>query len=214
MPVRSATRLMLGIALSWCAFAMAPTTAAAQQMRNCTVGRVVGTAHLAGAQGERRVAAGLAVAADDAVLTQADGQVEIICSDGIVVTVGFATHIELASLIVQEPREKNVLLRLLDGIAGFVVPAKTFRSFGVETPTAVAAVRSTRWLVDTASGKSAVFVGEGRVSVTPSAGTDVILDPGEGIDVDAAGKPATVRQWGPQRIAAAVARLGFGWGER
>lgn len=81
--------------------------------------------------------------------------------------------------------------------------------FQVITPQAIAAVRGTRWAVDTASGKTSVFVVSGRVSVRrPSASAAVVLGPGEGVDVEPGTAPLTVRRWPAARAAALLARLG------
>jgi ferric-dicitrate binding protein FerR (iron transport regulator) len=80
--------------------------------------------------------------------------------------------------------------------------------FKVLTPQAIAAVRGTRWAVDVADAKTSVFVADGRVGVSrTSRGRAVVLGPGEGVDVEAAGA-LTVKQWGQPRIAALMARLG------
>jgi ferric-dicitrate binding protein FerR (iron transport regulator) len=75
------------------------------------------------------------------------------------------------------------------------------------TPQAIAAVRGTKWAVDATEGKSSVFVVNGRVSVARRAGANrVVLGPGEGVDVEAAGA-LTVKRWPPARVAALLARL-------
>jgi len=79
--------------------------------------------------------------------------------------------------------------------------------FEVMTPQAIAAVRGTKWAVDTTEGKSSVFVVNGRVSVARRAGANrVVLGPGEGVDVEATGA-LTVKRWPPARVAALLARL-------
>ncbi|KQT03530.1 MULTISPECIES: FecR domain-containing protein [Bradyrhizobium] len=80
--------------------------------------------------------------------------------------------------------------------------------FKVLTPQAIAAVRGTRWAVDVADIKTAVFVADGRVGVTRrTGGRGVVLGPGEGVDVEATG-PLTVKTWGQPRVDALMARLG------
>lgn len=80
--------------------------------------------------------------------------------------------------------------------------------FGVTTPQAVAAVRGTKWAVDATDGKTAVFVVDGRVNVARRAGRgSVVLGPGEGVDVEAAGE-LIVKRWPPARVTALMARLG------
>ena len=80
-------------------------------------------------------------------------------------------------------------------------------NFQVMTPQAIAAVRGTKWTVDSADGKTSVFVVKGKVSVARRTGTDrVVLGPGEGVDVEATGA-LTVKRWPPARVAALMARL-------
>ena len=78
--------------------------------------------------------------------------------------------------------------------------------FQVITPQAIAAVRGTKWAVDSAEGKTSVFVVNGRVSVARRAERGVVLGPGEGVDVEATG-PLTVKRWAPARVAALMARF-------
>jgi ferric-dicitrate binding protein FerR (iron transport regulator) len=78
--------------------------------------------------------------------------------------------------------------------------------FQVITPQAIAAVRGTKWAVDSAEGKTSVFVVNGRVNVARRAGRGVVLGPGEGVDVEATGT-LTVKRWAPARVAALIARL-------
>jgi hypothetical protein len=80
--------------------------------------------------------------------------------------------------------------------------------FQVTTPQAIAAVRGTKWAVDSTENKTSVFVVNGRVAVGRRAGShSVTLGRGEGIDVEATG-PLTVKRWPPARVSALMARLG------
>jgi hypothetical protein len=80
--------------------------------------------------------------------------------------------------------------------------------FQVTTPQAISAVRGTKWAVDAVENKTSVFVANGSVAVSRrSGGSTVILKPGEGVDVEAAG-PLNVKRWAAARVAALMARLG------
>jgi hypothetical protein len=83
------------------------------------------------------------------------------------------------------------------------------RKFQVNTPQAIAAVRGTRWAVDVAEGKTSVLVVHGRVRVGRRSPGDrqVVLGPGEGVDVEASA-PLVVKRWAPARVSALMARLG------
>lgn len=89
-----------------------------------------------------------------------------------------------------------------------VPPKSGGNGFQVITPQAIAAVRGTKWAVDAAEARTAVFVVNGRVAVGTRAGSqNVTLGSGEGVDVEA-GAPLTVKRWAPARVSALMARLG------
>jgi hypothetical protein len=69
--------------------------------------------------------------------------------------------------------------------------------------------RGTRWAVDVVENKTSVFVENGRVAVRRPSNSrqQVVLGPGEGVDVEPTG-PLTVKRWAPARVAALMARLG------
>ena len=80
--------------------------------------------------------------------------------------------------------------------------------FKVLTPQAIAAMRGTKWAVDSTDGKTSVFVVDGRVGVNrTSGGRSVVLRAGEGVDVETTG-PLVVKHWAQPRVAALMARLG------
>ena len=70
-------------------------------------------------------------------------------------------------------------------------------------------MRGTRWAVDVAEGKTSVFVVRGKVNVGRSASRErnVVLGPGEGVDVEGS-TPLVVKRWAPARVSALMARLG------
>ena len=158
---------------------------------------------------------GLEVFNGDLVVTGPGTRVTLACGDGMRVAVAGGTSIDLGTLTGAAAAE-SYGARLLRGLAGFVLPLVGTRRFEVRTPTAVAAVRSTEWLVEVeGDGATAVFVREGAVVVralqggAPQGGG--LLEAGEGIDVTAAGVAGPVTDWGAGRIEAVSARLGTGW---
>jgi hypothetical protein len=81
--------------------------------------------------------------------------------------------------------------------------------FRVNTPQAIAAVRGTKWAVDAQESRTSVLVLQGRVAVRRTRGAgQVMLGPGEGVDVDPGGAPLVVKKWGQARVDALLARLG------
>jgi hypothetical protein len=98
-------------------------------------------------------------------------------------------------------RSKALLLEVPKQSAG--------HRFEVVTPQAIAAVRGTKWAVDTQAATTSVLVLGGQVTVRRHAGRDrVVLGPGEGVDVEAGSVPLTVKRWPEARVAALLARLG------
>ena len=130
---------------------------------------------------------------------QCEGEVTIVVENGAQYVLGDANHdgridsVELSS--------KALLLDVERKSSG--------RKFQVNTPQAIAAVRGTRWAVDVAEGKTSVFVVHGRVNVGRRSGADrqVVLGPGEGVDVEPSA-PLVVKRWAPARVSALMARLG------
>jgi ferric-dicitrate binding protein FerR (iron transport regulator) len=83
-------------------------------------------------------------------------------------------------------------------------------SFEVTTPQAIAAVRGTKWAVDSQHTRTSVLVLRGQVAVRkPTGAGEVVLGPGQGVDVDAGTTgPLVVKTWPQARVAALLARLG------
>src|SRR5215468_5018227 len=80
--------------------------------------------------------------------------------------------------------------------------------FQVMTPQAIAAVRGTKWAVDAQGSRTSVLVLDGQVAVRrPSGGAQVVLSPGEGVDVEPGSEPLVVKRWAQPRVDALLARL-------
>lgn len=83
------------------------------------------------------------------------------------------------------------------------------RRFQVTTPQAIAAVRGTRWAIDAQEARTSVLVLRGRVAVRrPGGAGQVVLGPGDGVDVDPGTAPLVIKRWPQPRIDALLARLG------
>ncbi|MEM8852147.1 MAG: FecR family protein [Pseudomonadota bacterium] len=101
----------------------------------------------------------------------------------------------------------------VDNGAVMVDAPKSEAGFAIQTPHAIAAVRGTVYAVEVAREETAVFVLEGSVGVSETAGGEgVTLNAGEGVDVPAQG-PAMgtaleVKTWGPDRVSALMAHFG------
>jgi hypothetical protein len=81
--------------------------------------------------------------------------------------------------------------------------------FRVTTPQAIAAVRGTKWALDVQETRTSVLVLRGQVAVQRSTGGgQVVLGPGQGVDVDPGTADLIVKRWPEARVAALLARLG------
>ena len=79
----------------------------------------------------------------------------------------------------------------------------------VIAPQAIASVRGTKWAVDAQATRTSVFVVRGTVDVRRRTGANrVLLNAGDGVDVDAGTGPLTVKRWPAARVAALLARFG------
>lgn len=86
-------------------------------------------------------------------------------------------------------------------------PGSVPRPMQIRSPFALIAVRGTRFFAGPSNGRFGVFVERGSVAVA-AAGRRVILRDGEGTDFAAPGaRPTPVKQWGPERIRAALASV-------
>ena len=81
--------------------------------------------------------------------------------------------------------------------------------FEVITPQAIAAVRGTQWAVDNKDTRTSVLVLRGQVAVRRTTGPgQVVLGPGQGVDVEPGADPLIVKRWPQPRVDALLARLG------
>ncbi|MCP4620800.1 MAG: FecR domain-containing protein [Bradyrhizobium sp.] len=83
------------------------------------------------------------------------------------------------------------------------------RRFQVITPQAIAAVRGTKWAVDAQESRTSVLVLTGQVAVRRPGGVggQVVLGPGEGVDVEPGSGALEVKRWAQPRVDALLARL-------
>jgi hypothetical protein len=148
----------------------------------------------------------LAQASGCASVPSSNASLTLRCDNGITIVAENGAKFELKD----RNRDGHVDAAELSSKALLVeVPKKPGGNrFNVITPQAIAAVRGTKWTVDAANGKTSVFVVDGSVNVTrPAGGGQVVLGPGDGVDVEATGE-LIIKRWPPARVAALMARLG------
>ncbi|WP_162917571.1 FecR family protein [Dongia deserti] len=179
------------------------------QDRACAVAEVAGAASLTHAGARTNVQVGTELAARDVLQTGPSGRVDVACSDGTRVTLGPDTQVGLGSLVGEQADDASIGMSLHRGIARFLAPIRTWGSFNVFGPVAVASVRSTEWIMETPKRGTNVFVLAGTVDVLGKRGDNVRLSPTYGVDVTADGTMGEAKVWGAQRVANALARLGL-----
>lgn len=176
------------------------------QERSCEVAEVAGEANLTQAGA---VQVGTDLGPRDLLQTGASGRVEVACSDGTRVTLGPDTQIGLGDLVGEQGDDASIGMSLHRGIARFLAPVRTWGSFNVFGPVAVASVRSTEWIMETPESGTNVFVREGVVEVQSKRGQTARLSPTYGIDVAPDGTMGEPKQWGGQRVTNVLTRLGL-----
>ncbi|HEX2555639.1 MAG TPA: FecR domain-containing protein [Microvirga sp.] len=133
------------------------------------------------------------------------GQV-IACPGGLTLTVEPATAYRL---IDADGDGRPEAAELTDrGLLVEVPPGRGRVRFQIRTPHAVASVRGTVWATDVSAARTSVFVERGAVAVRPQASRrTAVLNPGEGVDVEAGTRVPEVKRWSPARAAALLARF-------
>jgi hypothetical protein len=170
-----------------------------------------GTASVLRAEMREALSPGVLAGTDGAIETGPGTRLQVTCDDGTIVTVGPDSRVDLSDLLSDSGQEPSVIVQLLEGIAGFVASEPEGADFEVHTPVAVAAVRSTEWLVEHAQeAGTSVFVRSGSVAVSNAVET-FVLQPGEGITVARDSVLRPLARWGRERIDRSNGALGFGW---
>ena len=185
--------------------------ASAQTVRDCQVTALEGAeARVEQGGAWQPVALGALPQAGTRIETGPATRLEVSCAGGFVVTIGPESTADLGDLF-RPDADPGIVMGLLQGILGIVTPDRTEAPVAVRTPAAIAAVRSTAWLVehDPEVG-TAVFVREGRVTVS-NREIALVLRDGEGITLTSDTVVRPVAFWGQPRIAQATGALGLGW---
>ncbi len=207
----SRLRRVLALAGLAAAFAAVPLASAeAQAPRSCGIARLQGEAAIERG-GQLLIATqGAVIGAQDTLASGPDSRVEIRCNDGTRLNLGADTRLEMATLVGSGAAAQNVVLRLLNGIVRVALPAvRSWRRFEVQTPSAVASVRATDWIVQVErDGATAIFVVEGQVLAADLPGSKgAFLLAGDGIDFSADGAMAATVRWGPPRVQRTLAAV-------
>ena len=149
---------------------------------------------------------GMALETGDVLTTGPAGRLRIRFADGSTAVLGAASTLTIARFANADGGAagggaRDAMLDLVTGIVRSI--AETVRPgsrFEVRTPTAVASVRSTEWIVESTPEGTGVLALAGRVAVNGAAGGAVVLDPGEGTDVAPGRPPGPAVPWPPARV--------------
>lgn len=186
------------------ALASSPAQAAANDAKSgATLTGLVGDVSVAKAKGPaKKLAVDSRLAVGDVVKTGAGARAQLKFVDGSVITLGENSELKIARYRV-DGDDRRGFLDLVRGVARAVVakmaPTSTFE---IRTPTAVAAVRATTWMLEyNAKGETEVFVGEGSVAVTSRGDRPgrVLLEPGRGTTVARDKAPIPPEVWAQAR---------------
>lgn len=155
---------------------------------------------------------GMAVHHKDMLTTGAKARLEVHLVDNTKITLG-----EKATLTIDEfvynPNGRNVVTAAVKGAfrftTGLVGKAKQ-KELTIQTPVAALAVRGTDFWGGPIDGTFGVLVLDGEVSVTTSAGTVILDQPGQGVTISAAdAAPSAPVIWSNDRVTRAVATVSF-----
>jgi hypothetical protein len=179
------------------------------EQRSCEVAEAAGDASLTHNGSRVAAAVGADLAASDVLRTGSSGRIDVACSDGTRVTLGPDTEINLGSLVGEQDQAASIGMSLHRGIARFLAPVRTWGTFNVFGPVAVASVRSTEWIMETPKLGTNVFVLDGVVAVQGKRGGNVHLAATYGVDVAPDGTMGEPKKWGAKRVADVLTRLGL-----
>jgi hypothetical protein len=174
-----------------------------------TVDRLVGEASVVVGHTTRPLEREGKLFVGDRVITSAEGRLEIACTDGSTIIVAAQTTVTLSEFTTNaDGSGKAAVLAMVEGLVRVsLTRLGVWQRFEVTTPTAIAAARSTEWIVVAEPAHSAVFVVHGRVEVVDRQLLGgVILDPGDGTDVRAGAPPTVAKRWGQKRVDDVLSR--------
>ncbi|HMB78284.1 MAG TPA: FecR family protein [Kiloniellaceae bacterium] len=152
---------------------------------------------------------GAEVSEGDLLRTGPGAYVKVAHEDGSWVFVGADSAVVFSQrLLDPDGVGRKGILTLVIGILRTKLFGSPWRdSFEVKTRAAVAAARSTEWIVESRPLNTAVLVVEGEVAVTAKGAPDrVLLGPGMGTDVPLDGVLSPPAVWGEKRVADVKAR--------
>ena len=196
-------RTALTLAVGTLSLAAAPALAADAGIVSAIRGRA--TATRGGTT--RELHSGAMVQIGDALRTHEGARLELTLIDESTVSLGERSQIVVTTVVIRPEAGGSLVFDLLSGIVRAVLGPQLRDIFAVRGRVAVAAARSTDFIVETTARKTDVFVQSGAVAVSQVYGTgEVVLQPGEGVDVLRGQDLPPVKNWGQSRIDDVMAR--------
>ena len=167
----------------------------------------------AGATGVATV--GDAVYVSDRIVTNPQARVAVQLADGTVLSIGSDSDIRIDRFVAgTEDRPRIGTVTMLFGAIRAAIAPGGPSQFEVRSRAAIASARSTDFACEATAASMAVFVVEGTVDVSSTAGADrlgdaeatVTLGPGDGSTVEIGQPPPQPSQWSSTRAEALLRR--------
>lgn len=177
------------------------------------VTRLAGEAQVTRAGTATSLQVGALVYPHDRIQTRSGSKLELRFADGTVVTLGPETSLRVTKFVYAAASgHRSAILDFISGALRAVVSKLLPDSFfEVHTQQAVAAVRGTQWMEEITGSDTAVVTLEGEVwvrRVHPGTPPELLLTPGEGVDVKP-GASFHKKRWGQKRVDALRKRTTF-----
>ncbi len=164
-----------------------------------------GAASATRAGATRALHVGATVHAGDSLRTGASARLLVTMVDGSTLALGEQSQVVLTT--VTTDAGGSMVFDLLAGLVRAVVGPEHPDRFAVRGRVAVAAARSTDFIVETETRLTSVFVATGEVAVDETyGGAAVVLGAGQGVDIRRGVTTGVPRNWGQGRINDVVVR--------
>jgi hypothetical protein len=161
---------------------------------------------------ERALEVGAEVHRDEQLWTGDKGRLQVALSDGSTINLGENARMVLDDFVLPQDGNASLLIKSVSGalrFAGGAIDKARPGAVKIVTPVATMVVRGTDFFAGPIDGAYGVFVFHGEVAVATSAGS-VTLKDGEGTSMKkSSDAPAPIKRWPDDKIARAVALVGF-----
>jgi hypothetical protein len=177
------------------------------------VSRLVGSADGTTEGKTKALAAGAAVHMDDLIATGAASKLEVGFEDGSTLRVGEKATIRIDRFVYQPEGSTNLLQLTVEGPFRFISGKLTKiagNEASVTTPFATSGIRGTDFWGGPIDGAFGVFLLDGAVSVTNTAGSQSMDGAGQGTNVAGPDQaPGAVTIWSQDKVDRALASVAF-----